>query len=323
MPHSRFPPARRESVVSEQQQTAPDETLPEGSANPNAGQRKKPKRAELTRNACNRCRQAKAKRLDARTRDYEQLRAVLLRLQQGSDNDAAGLLARLRVGETVEQVAGDPSFAPEQTFSAIHQVQDPLHRSESRAPAPDQQGYPAMESYGSPTTGSSPAISSTSGPQLRQVYTETYSSYNMLVAPAPVEASDLSTPNPYENQPNNQIDPNLRVLPQTPFGTGTATADVTASRHSGPSSAYGHAQGPILAPRSSPSIPQAHQQYQNRQQQSMPAPDSSTWRINTQGNQQPSSHNYDLTSFLWPCNTGDGMPGIDPQYAVRKPGNDA
>ena len=43
-------------------------------------------------------------KLEVKTRDYDRVMNVIQRLQSGSDNEAASLLARLRLGQSVEQV---------------------------------------------------------------------------------------------------------------------------------------------------------------------------------------------------------------------------
>lgn len=173
----------------------PQDDLADGplNAGPTSGRSYRSKRTVLTRNACIRCRAAKTKcngkhpscarcqaggvqcvydvtsegitkmqdlqqKLESKSQDLIRAMTIINVMQQGSDQDATEILARLRLGDPLQKVAD--ALETKAPFATAHHPMVPpvlMQRSQTLPPTPLEpgSGYPA---YSTPTkTSPSPS----------------------------------------------------------------------------------------------------------------------------------------------------------------------
>ncbi|KAK3679399.1 hypothetical protein LTR78_000960 [Recurvomyces mirabilis] len=247
---SRKSKTRGLSIVSERTtdfESSPSPRTSQNDSGDSAPARKKRRRTALTRNACTKCRLAKAKcsgkhpscarceasnvtcvydvsdegvtrtqnlqqKLEVKSRDYDRVMSVLQRLQSGTDNEAAGLLARLRLGESVEQVTED--MAPRSiegstgrySESSSPQYQSSMTAFQSWSPSPDLQAYAGTMPYFSQATGSSfdlPQLASRPVQPIHGTAAGRHKPFTSPVSTSPMDMYDPSSPHGY-----HFIDPN-------------------------------------------------------------------------------------------------------------------
>ncbi|KAK4570269.1 hypothetical protein LTR86_002349 [Recurvomyces mirabilis] len=335
---SRKSKTREPNVVSQRTTDLESSPSPRASQNDSGDSvpaRKKPRRTALTRNACTKCRLAKAKcsgkhpscarceasnvscvydvsdegvtrtqnlqqKLEVKTRDYDRVMSVLQRLQSGTDNEAAGLLARLRFGESVEQVTEGMALHYIEASTgggselSSPQDQDSMSGFQNWAPLPDQHTYAGMEYYFSQTIGSSPDLPQLASRPVQPTQGAAAGRHNPLgssVSPSPMDTYDPNSPHGYQLiDPYYTPNATYRHLPQISFRGATWPSGSEAGIAS-------RQQQYITSPP--PEL------YHSRHVQ--PSVSKSP-QLSMQATRSPSSQHYD--GFLWPCSAGDGMPGI-------------
>ncbi|KAK4551553.1 hypothetical protein LTR86_011084 [Recurvomyces mirabilis] len=218
-------------------------------------------------------------------------------LQYSSDNEAANLLARLRLGESIEQLID--KVLTSYTENLRNGIDDTSLRGDDLAdnfqqswsPVADQPYFTSHESRSLDTVMHS-AVSSmqSSVTSVRTIQAFGNPLYSSTISPC---GPLLSKTNGGSSEPG-ALSQNHRP-PQTPLNSAAWPAN---------------SKGTESATGARPRL---------QKDASKEGESTSTRRLPSGISMRPPRRQTPRTysGFLWPCSPGDGMPGISPQIAVR------